>query len=77
MDTVTYPDVRVVEELTHWRVVRLDVSTDSAAAEALGVTAVPTAVAVNGEGRELGRLSNRIEAGEFSDRLRRMRESAR
>ncbi len=77
MDTVTYPDARVVEELARWEVVRLEVRTDAAAAEALGVAGIPTAVAMSGEARELGRISNRVGPAEFCGWLRSRRESVR
>ena len=60
MDTVTYPDQDVQVELESWVFARFDASASPADAKALGVRAVPVAIALDGD-RVLGRLENFIE----------------
>jgi thioredoxin-like negative regulator of GroEL len=72
MDTVTYPDEMVKDELEFWVFERFDASKHRAAARELGIRAVPVAVAL-GEGRILGRMENFVEAAPFRDWLRGVR----
>lgn len=73
MDTETYPDASVKAELANWAFVRVDLATARADAKALGVAAVPVAMALTPEGRVLGRLEGFVEATEFARRLSKMR----
>lgn len=75
MDTETYPDAAVKAELANWVFVRVDLAAARADAKALGVAAVPTAVAVTPEGRVLGRIEGFVESGEMARRLGRLRAS--
>lgn len=72
MDTVTYPDEQVEQELESWTFERLDATEHRRAASELGVRAVPVAVALEG-GRVLGRLENFVEPDVFAEWLREMR----
>jgi thioredoxin-like negative regulator of GroEL len=72
MDTVTYPDKMVKDELESWVFERFDASKHRQAARELGIRAVPVAVALV-EGRILGRMENFVEAAAFRDWLRDVR----
>ena len=73
MDAVTYPfhDVRV--ELSHWIHQRVDVVADSEIAAAFGVSAIPLAVLIDGEGRILDRIVGFVEPEEFLERISSVR----
>ncbi|MBI2921468.1 MAG: hypothetical protein HYY18_10340 [Planctomycetes bacterium] len=73
MDAETYPDAAVKAELANWVFIRLDLATARADAKALGVAAVPTAVAVTPEGQVLGRLEGFVNAEDFAQALSRLR----
>lgn len=66
MDAVTYPDPAVRTELEGWLVQRVDVSEAADLARSFGVPAVPTAVAVDGDGRILGRSQGFVEPDVFA-----------
>jgi starvation-inducible outer membrane lipoprotein len=51
----------------------VDVTRQSSLAELLDVPAVPTAVALEGDGRILGRVSGFMEPAEFAHWLRELR----
>ena len=76
MDTVTYPDPKVREELANWTFVRVDVSENAKVAELFDVPAIPVALAATGEGEIVGRVTGFMEPKQFSDELRALRESA-
>jgi hypothetical protein len=62
MDTVTYPDPSVRDELTrHWVEVELDTATAAAVHEMFHVAAIPTAVAATGDGTIRGRVEGFVE----------------
>lgn len=73
MDTETYPDAAVKAELANWVFVRVDLATARADAKALGIAAVPVAMALTPEGRMLGRLEGFVDAAEFSRQLSKLR----
>ena len=72
MDTVTYPDMAVREQLDHWLRGHVDVSEHSDVAELFGIRAMPTAVALSGDGNVLGRIANFVEPTAFADWLSSM-----
>ncbi len=73
MDTVTYPDARVKEELRQWVLLRVDVAEHPEVAELMGVAGIPAAVAVTAGGEELGRIEDYSEPGAFRTRLTGLR----
>ena len=77
MDTVTYPDRRVREELEKWIGAHVDVSRQPELARLFGVPAVPTAVAVASDGHVLGRKADFIEPEPFVTWLKAMRSGQR
>jgi thiol:disulfide interchange protein len=74
MDTVTYPNAQVQQELARWVLVRLDVVEQPEVAKRFEVVGVPTAVAVTADGDELGRVENFVEPGPFREKLAGFRE---
>jgi len=72
MDAVTYPDIAVAEELDHWLRGHVDVSEHSDVAELFEIRAMPTAIALSGDGQVLGRIVNFVEPTAFADWLRSM-----
>ena len=73
MDTVTYPNVGVKEELAHWVLLKVDVSEHREVAELFEVIGIPVAVRITPEGDESGRIESFIEPGEFRKQLERWR----
>jgi thioredoxin-like negative regulator of GroEL len=73
MDAVTYPDEAVKAELAAWIFAKADVSRHKEAGQALGVAAIPVAVALAPDGRVLGRIEGFVEPAEFARRLRELR----
>ena len=70
MDAVTYPDETVKEELTgHWLTTKVDVSERKEVATQFGVSAIPMAVALTGEGEVLGRVLGFVEPARFGDQF--------
>lgn len=65
MDTETYPDPRVREALSGWVVKRVEISTHRDVATRYGVVAIPVAIALSGDGHELGRIENFVSAEKF------------
>ena len=74
MDTVTYPAKKLQEELARWVFLKIDITEWRSLAELFEVTAVPEAVAVWPDGRELGRLTNFIDPESFRERLDQLRQ---
>ena len=73
MDTVTYPDDKVRAELSHWVVLRVDITARRRVAGLLDVRVVPVAVALTADGDELGRIPNFVKPDEFQKQLARLR----
>jgi thioredoxin-like negative regulator of GroEL len=73
MDTVTYPDARVKEELARWVLLPVDVAEDRQVAGLFEVAGIPAAVAVTDAGVELGRIEGFVPPPEFRARLERLR----
>jgi thiol:disulfide interchange protein DsbD len=73
MDTVTYSDAGVKEELRRWVLVRVDVSEHREVAELFDVSGIPVAVAVTPDGEELGRIEDFVEPAAFRTRLEGLR----
>ena len=61
MDAVTHPHPAVRRARASWLEQRVDVSTAAEVARALGVHAVPTLVALDGDGRILARRGGFVE----------------
>lgn len=76
MDTVTYPAAGVKEELEQWMLGKVDVSVHPDVARQFEVPAIPEAVAVDGNGRILGRIPDFVEPAAFMARLRQLRTRA-
>lgn len=76
MDTVTYSAAGVKEELERWLTAKVDVSVHPDMARLFEVPAVPEAVAVDGNGRILGRIPDFVEPAAFQARLRQLRAGA-
>jgi hypothetical protein len=73
MDTVTYPDAGVREELRQWVLLRVDVAEHPEVAQLLEVAGIPAAVAVTASGEELGRIEDYLEPTAFRTRLTGLR----
>lgn len=73
MRAVTYPDTAVTEETDRWHVAHLDVSDHERLTSALGVLAMPTAIAFSADGTELGRRRNFVEPAAFRAWLESLR----
>ncbi|MCI0459316.1 MAG: hypothetical protein L0Z62_20395 [Gemmataceae bacterium] len=73
MDTVTYPDASVKEELRQWMLLRVDVAEHPEVAELMEVAGIPAAVAVTVDGDELGRIEDYLEPAAFRTRLTGLR----
>lgn len=73
MDTVTYPNDQVKQELSHWVLLKVDIAEHSDVAELFEVAGIPVAVAVTAAGEELGRIENFLEPAEFRERLGQLR----
>lgn len=73
MDTVTYPNVGVKEELSNWLLLKVDIAEHRDVAELFEVVGIPVAVAVTAEGDEFGRIENYIEPSEFRKKLQKLR----
>jgi hypothetical protein len=73
MDTVTYPDAGVREELRRWVLLRVDVAEHPEVAELVEVAGIPVAVAVTAGGEELGRIDDYLEPAAFRTRLQALR----
>jgi thiol:disulfide interchange protein len=76
MDTVTYPDASVMRELANWVFVSVDIAERREVAELMEVAGIPVAVAVSGDGEELGRIENFVEPGGFRKQLEGLRQYA-
>ena len=74
MDAVTHPDPAVRATLEAWIERRIDVSASAEAARACRVPAVPAAIALDWEGRILGRCEGFVEPKAFAAWLRDKRE---
>ncbi len=61
MDAVTHPHPDVRAALATWLERRVDVSAAAEVARTLGIHAVPTLMALDGDGRILGRRSGFVE----------------
>ncbi len=74
MDAVTYPHADVKKELDgNWLHAHLDVSEDREVTRLFGVAAIPTAVAVAGDGTILGSIRGFVEPASFQEELRALR----
>jgi thiol:disulfide interchange protein len=73
MDTVTYPNDQVKQELSHWVLLKVDIAEHSNVAELFGVAGIPVAVAITAAGEELGRIEDFVEPAEFRARLTQLR----
>ena len=69
MDAVTYPHADVRRELSTWLERRSDVVAEPEIASAFDVSAIPTAVLLDGEGRVLDRVVGFIQPEDFVARL--------
>ena len=75
MDTVTYPDGGVKQDLDSWVLLKVDIAERREVAELFEVVGIPVAVGVTAAGEELGRIENFVEPGEFRKQLERLRPS--
>jgi thiol:disulfide interchange protein len=73
MDTVTYRNDQVKQELAHWAVLKVDIAEHREVAELFEVVGIPVAVALTTDGNELGRIENFVEPAEFRARLAQFR----
>ncbi len=73
MDTVTYPNDQVRQELANWVLLKVDIVEHREVAELFEVAGIPAAVAVLATGEALGRVENFVEPAEFRARLRQFR----
>lgn len=69
MDTVTYPNDKVKQELSNWMLLKVDIEEHPEVAELFEVVGIPVAVAVTADGEEFGRVENFVEPAEFRARL--------
>lgn len=69
MDAVTYPHPDVKNELSRWIERRADIVAERDLASAFGVSAVPTAVLLDHEGRVLDRVVGFVQPESFRSRL--------
>ena len=70
MDAVTYPDDLVQQELAqHWLTAKLDVAQQTEVADVCGITAIPTALAIDTDGRVLGSILGFMAPGDFRQQL--------
>jgi thiol:disulfide interchange protein len=76
MDTVTYPDAGVKQELADWVFVSVDIAEHRKVAELFEVAGIPVAVAVTGDGDELGRIEDFVKPGGFRKQLEGLRQPA-
>jgi thiol:disulfide interchange protein len=74
MDTVTYPDAGVKQELANWVLLKVDVLEHREVAELFEVGGIPVAVAVTPFGDELGRIENFVEPPAFRSQLQKCRQ---
>jgi thioredoxin-like negative regulator of GroEL len=73
MDTVTYPNDQVNQELSHWVLLKVNIAEHSDLAELFEVAGIPVAVAITAAGDELGRIEDFVEPVEFRARLTQFR----
>ena len=74
MDTVTYPNSEVARELeARWLSRSFDVTESRSVAALFGVVAIPTAIAVRGDGFLLGRVQGFVPPEEFQKKLAALR----
>ena len=76
MDTVTYPNDQVKHELSNWVLLNVDIAEHREVAELFEVCGIPVAVAVSGNGDELGQIENFVEPGGFRTQLEGLRQHA-
>lgn len=69
MDAVTYPHPDVRDELSRWIERRADIVAERELATAFGVSAVPTAVLLDHDGRVLDRVVGFVPPDAFRSRL--------
>ena len=74
MDTVTYPNDQVKQELSNWVLLKVDVVECREVAELFEVVGIPVAIAVTAEGEELGRIENFVEPAGFRAQLEHLRK---
>ena len=74
MDTVTYPDSRVAEEMSqNWVDTHIDVVDVPGLAQLFAVHAIPTAVAVRADGVVIDRVEGFAAPSDFLARLQGLR----
>ena len=73
MDTVTYPNEQVKQELSHWVLLKVDIAEHTETAELMEVVGIPVAVAITADGDELGRIENFVEPPVFRAKLEEWR----
>lgn len=74
MGAVTYPDPAVVAELEGWKRLSFDTDERGDVAAAFGVTSLPAAVALDGDGRVLATIRGFQSAGSLVAKLKAARE---
>jgi thiol:disulfide interchange protein len=74
MDTVTYPDAAVKQELANWVLLKIDIVERREVAELFEVAGIPVAVAVTADGEELGRIESFVEPSSFRSQLAKTRQ---
>lgn len=77
MDAVTHPHRTVRAALAGWLEQRIDVSSEAEVARLLEVRAVPACLALDGEGRVLGRRQGFVEPADFVEWLESTRAHLR
>ena len=73
MDTVTYPDSKVREELANWTFVRVDISKQRETANLFDVSAIPMAISATSEGDLVVKVVGFLDPERFSERLKGLR----
>jgi thiol:disulfide interchange protein len=73
MDTVTYPNDQVKQELSNWVLLKVDIAEHREVAELFEVVGIPVAVALTTDGNELGRIENFVEPADFRGWLAQLR----
>ena len=74
MDTVTYPHLDVKSELDeNWLQAALDVTVERDVTSMFRIAAIPTAVAVAGDGTVIGSILGFVDPAPFAQRLQGLR----
>lgn len=76
MDAVTYPHEKVKQELAgHWLTARFDVSESKPVATSFGVSAIPVAIVLTGDGAVRSRILGFVEPERFAKELETLRRA--